>query len=504
MGDLGGPFDVAIIGSGMSGLVAANVLAREGRRVLLCEQHYRYGGYLQQFMLHRTPFDAGCHYVGALGPGQVFDRYLRYLGVRDELRAVALDPEGFDVLDLGADGQLAVPVGHERWAARLAERFPHEAVPARAFIGAIREEVRRFPMYTLRAAATPTGPAPDSGRTVSAVLAEAGVRDPALRRALLAPGLLYFVAPEECPFALHAFVADSYLQGAYGLEGGGHAMVKALLRAFRGRGGVTRRRCRITAIDVRDGRVRGLRTADGEREEADTVIACMDPQATLRLLPEHATRPAWRHRVERMRPGIGGFACYVRVDADLSAYGRRNTLVLTDGASGLFSQGWLSGGGVPPTFVTVPSARERRWRGPAAVIGFTGVDAARWDHWAGTRTGERGPEYEALKRQIGQRVLEAVHRAVPEARTHAVTADFATPLTHRDYTGNTGGAIYGLHHSIDQVGMRGVSWRTRIGGLLLSGHSVLYPGLLGATIAAFYTCGELIGLPTLHERLVRA
>ena len=91
-------YDAIVIGSGSSGLTAANLLARHGMKVLLTEQHYRYGGYQQNFMVRQTAFDSGCHYVGAMAPGQCFDKYLRYLGVRDEVHAVRLDDDGFVVL----------------------------------------------------------------------------------------------------------------------------------------------------------------------------------------------------------------------------------------------------------------------------------------------------------------------------------------------------------------------------------------------------------------------
>src|SRR3954466_15054851 len=37
-------YDVVVIGSGLAGMTAANVLGRAGRRVLLLEQHYKLGG----------------------------------------------------------------------------------------------------------------------------------------------------------------------------------------------------------------------------------------------------------------------------------------------------------------------------------------------------------------------------------------------------------------------------------------------------------------------------
>ena len=101
-------------------------------------------------------------------------------------------------------------------------------------------------------------------------------------------------------------------------------------------------------------------------------------------------------------------------------------------------------------------------------------------------------------------MVDSAARVMPEIRTFLLSADFSTPLTHRDYTLNSGGAIYGIHHDLRQSAGRGVSWRTRVKGFYLSGHSVLFPGLIGAMISAFYTCGEIVGLKTLHREVCAA
>src|SRR5580765_4400501 len=55
-------YDCVIIGSGLAGMTAANVLARAGHSVLLLEQHYRLGGMATWFRRPRgNIFDISLH-----------------------------------------------------------------------------------------------------------------------------------------------------------------------------------------------------------------------------------------------------------------------------------------------------------------------------------------------------------------------------------------------------------------------------------------------------------
>ena len=57
-------YDAIVIGSGTGGLSVASLLAQEGKRVLVLEQHYLIGGYTHWFQRKGYTWDVGLHYVG--------------------------------------------------------------------------------------------------------------------------------------------------------------------------------------------------------------------------------------------------------------------------------------------------------------------------------------------------------------------------------------------------------------------------------------------------------
>ena len=54
-------FDVIIIGSGMSGLTTAALLAQHGQNVLVLEKHFKAGGFTHTFKRKNYEWDVGIH-----------------------------------------------------------------------------------------------------------------------------------------------------------------------------------------------------------------------------------------------------------------------------------------------------------------------------------------------------------------------------------------------------------------------------------------------------------
>ncbi len=68
-----GRLDAVVIGSGMGGLSAASLLAQDGRRVLVLEQHNVIGGLTQSYTRNAYRWTVGLHYIGEVGsPATIF------------------------------------------------------------------------------------------------------------------------------------------------------------------------------------------------------------------------------------------------------------------------------------------------------------------------------------------------------------------------------------------------------------------------------------------------
>lgn len=61
----GEPVDCVVIGTGMGGLSCAAMLAREGKKVIVLEQHDVAGGCTHTFTEKGYEFDTGLHYIGS-------------------------------------------------------------------------------------------------------------------------------------------------------------------------------------------------------------------------------------------------------------------------------------------------------------------------------------------------------------------------------------------------------------------------------------------------------
>jgi all-trans-retinol 13,14-reductase len=109
-------FDDVILGAGLGGLSAAACLARQGRRVVVLEQHDVAGGCGHTFDYGKYSFCADVHYISQCGPGQTLTVFLDYIG--KEVPFNSLDADCIDRV-VTPDVDFRIPLGWENLRSRL-------------------------------------------------------------------------------------------------------------------------------------------------------------------------------------------------------------------------------------------------------------------------------------------------------------------------------------------------------------------------------------------------
>lgn len=485
-----------LIGSGISSLTAAILLARAGRSVAVLEQHYLPGGYMHAFKKMGHSFDTGAHYVGAMDKGQPFRVLLEHLGVwRDDL-FFPLDPDGFDEIRF-PEFTSRVAKGYQKNIELLSEQFPSERAGIAEYFRMVREAARAFPTYNFR---------PDVDMDVMLPLLETSLKtvvekltaNPRLQAVLYTYCALHGVVPADLPFGMHAIVTDSLVRGPYGFRTSGNALANAYVDQLKSLGGELFLRTRVTRLETSGDSVTKVITDKGELG-ADWVIAGIHPKDTFSMLEPNPLTPAFLSRVGKLEESMGIFGLYAVCRPELELDPRRNYYFFSTSDPAKMLP--LDPSREAPTAVFLSRSSRGAAAGSALSLNFHAAGPHEWfQEWAGSSWRDRPAAYEKFKEEYSAKVLDLV-----EARGLPVKAALeshltSSALTNQHYNPSPEGSAYGIYHSFASTGLRALGPRTKVRNLLLTGQSTLFPGLLAAAIAGLRTAGNVLGMkPTLEK-----
>jgi len=453
-------YDTVIIGAGVGGLVTANLLAREGLKVLLVEQHYMVGGYCSTFRRKGYTFDAATHFYPLLGnPHTLTGKLLGELGVKTGW--VKMDP--VDTFHFPDGSKFEVPGDFDTYLARVKQAFPAEQAHLDRFFSEVREA------YLLGLLAYFRGhdkPRLERYRDLSVrQVLDRHFTDPKLKLLLTADCPHWGSPPARTSFVFDSMLRLSYFLGNYYPVLGSQAFADELARCFEARGGHILMSTRAERILVRDGRAQGvdLRTLRGplqgqRRVLARTVISNADMLHTLeQLLPAKTLDPAYLQQVRSLRPS---FPCF------LTHIGLRDIEPeVLEAVQGYYWNSWdpdQVGDGGLRCKVFVPTVYEPRMApaGGQVVIlqKVQQIDYRQIDDWP------------AHKRGVEDYVVSHLENLVPGISRKIVVKVSASALTSWRFTGNKFGAMLGWEMSPDQLGSRRPGIESPIKNLYLVGH----------------------------------
>ncbi|MBK1732319.1 phytoene desaturase family protein [Thiococcus pfennigii] len=432
--------DVIVIGGGIGGLVAAGLLARYGRRVVVCESHRTAGGAAHCFTRQGFRFDAGPSLFWGLGDPRSLNPLSQVLAALGEsLEAVPYDPlslyhlpEGtFPVHGRWRDYRAAAarfsPRGAEELAA-LEQRFMelYRVLSAIPVLG-LRADKRLVPFLMRRYPIAMPRMMRHLGLIYSSVgqVADRHIADPWARRLIdLECFLVTTLNARETPVPAIAIMFGERDQSVIDYpKGGTESIAAALVRALERWGGTLRTRAHVERILVEGGAARGVRLRDGEELRAPVVISNASIWDTAGALLAAEDLPA-KYRAAALRtPTTPSFMhLHLGIRADGLGALHPHHVVVEDGEDVT----------VPGKVfvISIPSLLDPS----LAPEGHHAVHAFTLEPWAAWEGCERGDEaYEARKRERTEAIYRALERIIPDIRQRVVLELSASPLTHARY-----------------------------------------------------------------------
>ena len=407
-------YDVIVIGSGLAGMTAANILGRAGYAVLLLEQHYKLGGMATWF---KRPgghiFDVSLHGF----PHGMIKSCRRYWSPEIADSIVQLKYIRFD----NPMFSLTTTYDREDFTRLLTERFQIAEPTVRAFF----DTARNMNFY-------------DDQTTTTRDLFNRFFpgRDDVVRL-LLEPIVYANGSTLEDPALTYGIVFSNFMsKGVFTFEGGTDRLIE-LMRAELDRNGVdVRIRCDVDQIEVQQGRVVAVH-AHGRRIPTRAVVSNANLKTTIfRLLGEHHLDRKFVDAAREIRLNNSSTQVYMALKPGEEIDESTGDLLFSSTAKEFRTELLLSDDITSRTFSFYYPRTRPQGRPRTLIVSSTN---AHYEDWA--KLDEDA--YQARKQKLIETTLDAIEVYVPRIRERLAHVEAATPRTFQHYTQHLAGASFG-------------------------------------------------------------
>jgi phytoene dehydrogenase-like protein len=446
-------YDLVVIGSGLAGMTAANILGRAGHKVLLLEQHFHLGGLATTFKRRDgIIFDVSLHGF----PVGMIKSCRRYWNADIADRIVQLPKIRFD----NPQFQIETTFDRDDFTRLLVEHFQ---IPAENVTGFF-DKARSMSHY-------------DSDNLTARQLFEEffpGRMD--VVRFLMEPITYANGSTLDDPALTYGIVFSNFMsKGVYTFQGGTDVLIDMMAAELTKNGIDIAKSASVRQIIVENHKVSGviIQTKDGDKTvQCKSVLSNANLKGTIfDMVGKEHFAADFIVEAEKVRLNNSSTQVYIALKRGyIIDENRCGDLLFTSTAPEFSSEKLLDKNITSRTFsFYYPKTRPGTDR--CYVVSSTN---AHYDDWNNLDA----EEYARRKSVLVEQTLDHLEKYVPEVRQHLDWTESATPKTFERYTKHWGGSSFGTKYEGLAVS-RGLS--QQIQGLFHSGSvGIIMSGWLGA------------------------
>lgn len=505
-------YDVIVIGSGIGGLCNAALLSKLGKKVCVLEQHYTAGGYTHAYERNGYEWDVGVHYVGEMQKSWSTLRRIFDVITDGKLKWAPMG-DSYDDIIIG-DKIFHYLAGKEAFKEEMKKQFPNESLAIDQYVDLLYKVSSLVPRF-FAGQALPRFAGqiynkvrhkllPDYFFKTTYEVLSGLTTNQELIGVLTAQWGDYGLPPKQSSFMMHAMVAKHYMSGGSYPVGGSAKIAETIIPIIQQSGGEVFTYAGVKEILVKNNKAYGVRLEKGDELTADSIVSCAGLLPTVeKLLPVSVKKKLkldeQLNKVEVSSSHLCVYAGF-KGNAEELKIPKTNFWIYPDFDHDKNVQAFNDSLGeeMPLVYVSFPSAKDPEWdeRYPnKSTVEIVAPCKPEWfKKWQSTTWNKRGADYEALKKDLLDRLMETLYKQMPQLKDNLDFAELSTPLSTQWFQWNMEGEIYGLTHTVDRFKQGWLHPQTPIKNLYLTGSDIVTAGVGGALMGGVMTTNVMMGL----------
>lgn len=480
-------YNAVIIGSGISGLTTALILAKHGLKTAIIEKAPHIAPLLSRFQREGHWCDIGFHYSGGLNPDGNLSVLFRYLGIADKLNPIHLNPDAFDICVLnGLDKEINIPVGYKRIEEAFNHHFPKSRNAIREYLNKLIETQNNTPFISFNFSADDIlEPDHTDLISLSQFIKKHNGEDNFIKFLDDYGYYLYGVKADEVPIFIHALTFGSFYKSAHTFARGGDEIVDAYKQKLNDAGVDIFCSNEVVNINISEhNKVKSVTLKNGKVIECKICISTIHPALLDRIINPKPEDNTFFSEIKSLQNTPSCFLIYLETNEIIPKTTNSNIYSINMSDNDLYhtaSMVYMGDEYSNKKSLCIFSAMPKNLHSKNLCINSE-------------------KKYLEFKEIETEKILEQLYKTFPTLRGKIKVLETLTQFSFERWTATVDGSSYGIKNSIYQ---QKPPYKTSIKGLYLAGQNINTPGIMGAIISGFLVSCLLFGFKTIWEEICK-